>query len=102
MQDLFEQYAYLYENQYTLEAWVIWISLYIQYTGYYICFYIGFLLFLCLCILPFLSFFGLIHSVKIKIKQKKQKKTFDQLQNKVQTDYIFTLDNFTKKKKKHK
>lgn len=100
MKDFFEQYAHLYEGQYTLEAWTIWISLYIQYIGYYVCFYMGFMLLLCLCVLPFLGVFGLVHNVKIKIKQKKQKKIFDQFKNKIQTDYISTLDNFTKKKKK--
>jgi hypothetical protein len=102
MNDFFEQYRSLYENKYTIEAWILWISLWIQYIGYYMCFYAGFFLLLLLCVLPFFSVYGLFHSIKIKIKHKKQKKLFDQFKHKIQTDYISTLDNFSKKKKKSK
>lgn len=99
MKEFFEQYESLYTNN-GIEGWVLWISLWIQYVGYYVCFYIGFLLLVLLCVLPLFSLFGLVHTVKIKIKHKKQKKQQDKLKHKIQTDYINTLDEFTKKKKK--
>ena len=101
MNDFFEQYANLYQNKYTLEAWIIWISLWIQYIGYYICLYVGFLLLVLLCILPFFSLFGLAHSIKIKIKKDKEKKNQKKLKDQISKEYINTLDTF-KKKKKHK
>jgi hypothetical protein len=97
--DFFEQYASLYENRYTLEAWIIWSSLWIQYIGYYVCLYIGFLLLVLLCILPFFSLFGLAHSIKIKIKKDKEKKKQKKLKEQIGKDYINTLDVFKKKKK---
>ena len=98
MNDFFEQYRSLYENRYTLEAWVIWASLWIQYIGYYICLYTGFVLLICLVILPFISMFGIYHGVKIKIKTHKDKKKQKKLKEQIGKDYINTLDTFKKKK----
>jgi hypothetical protein len=101
--DFFEQYASLYENRYTLEAWIIWASLWIQYIGYYVCLYIGFLLLVLLCILPFFSLFGLAHSIQIKIKKDKEKNKQKKYKEYIGKEYVNTLDGFNKtKKKKHK
>ena len=102
MNDFFERYRPLYENRYTLEAWIVWASLYIQYWGYYVCLYLGFLLLICLCILPFISLFGIYHTVKIKIKTDKLNKQKKNFKNYIEKEYISTLDNFTKKKKHKK
>jgi hypothetical protein len=99
MNHFFEQYRSLYENRYTLEAWVIWASLWIQYIGYYVCLYTGFILLICLVILPFISIFGIYHSIKIKIKKDKEKKKQKKLKEQIGKDYINTLDSFKKKKK---
>lgn len=97
----FEKYAHLYQNLYTLEAWFIWLSLWLQYIGYYACLLLGFVLILLLFIFPFMIVYGLIRSVKIKIVKKKNKQ---KIINQLKEEYKNTLDQFNKKskKKKHK
>ncbi len=99
MMNNFEKYAHLYENLYTLEAWFIWLSLWIQYIGYNIALLLGLLLILSLCFLPFMIFFGLINKIKIKIVKKKNK---EKLVDKMKQEYKDTLDKFHKKTKKKK
>lgn len=96
----FEKYAHLYQNLYTLEAWFIWLSLWLQYIGYYVCLLLGFVLILFFFILPFIIFYGLINTVKIKVSKKKNKL---KIVDKMKEEYKDTLDKFhKKKKKKHK
>jgi hypothetical protein len=100
MKEYLEKYQHLCFNN-GLEGWIIWLSLYIQYYGYYVCLYLGFLLLVALCIIPFFSLFGLIYSIKIKIKTNKDNKQKKKFKDNITKDYINTLDTF-KKKKKHK
>lgn len=99
MKDFFETYAHLYEGNYSIESWIIWISLYIQYFGYYFCFYLGFAVLVMLTIAPFVGLAGLFYNIRIKIKHKKQKKLEYSIKNKMQNGYINTLDNISKKRK---
>ena len=102
MNDFFEQHIHLYENRYTLEAWIVYCSLWAQYILYYICLISGFVLLLCLISLPFFTAFGLVKNIKIKIKTNKINKHKKKLKEDVEKEYLKTLDSFTKKKKKHK
>lgn len=103
-ESIFDYYKPLYENSYTLEAWVLWITVWMQYLGYYVCLYGGFLLLIVMAILPIISLTGLAASIKIKFGDKKHKKHKDkqQLEEKMRDSYINKLENVTKKKKKYK
>jgi hypothetical protein len=102
----FEKYAHLYQNLYSLEAWFIWLSLWAQYLGYYLCLLGGFFLLLFLAAAPVFIGLNLIRSVKIKIvSRQKKKKDREKAVRKMKDDYKKALENYTKrvkKKKKHK
>lgn len=97
----FEKYAHLYQNLYTIEAWFIWLSLWLQYIGYHICLLLGLTLVLLIFMFPFIVMYGLMRSVKIKIVKKKNKQ---KIINQLREEYKNTLHQFDKKskKKKHK
>lgn len=103
-ESIFEYYEPLYRDTYTLEAWILWLSLWIQYIGYYVCLYGGFLLLIVMIILPIMSLTGLAGSIKIKLGDKKHKKHKEKqkFEEKMRDNYINKLENITKKKKKHK
>ena len=95
---IFDYFEPMYKNLYTLEAWILWTSVWILYIGYYICLYGGFLLLLVITAIPVFSLMGLIGGIKIKFKHKTHKNK-QKLEEQARDSYINRLESITKKKK---
>ena len=95
---IFDYFEPMYKNLYTLEAWILWASVWILYAGYYICLYGGLLLLIIVIIIPIFSLTGLIGDIKIKLKHKKHKNK-QKLAEQARDSYINRLESVSKKKK---
>jgi ABC-type bacteriocin/lantibiotic exporter with double-glycine peptidase domain len=103
-ESIFDYFEPMYKNLYTLDAWTLWVCVWILYIGYYICLYGGFLLLVTIIIVPVLSLLGLVGNIKIKLTNKQQKKIKqkEKLEASMRDSYINRLENANKKRKKHK
>lgn len=94
---IFEYFEPMYQNLYTLEAWVLWASVWILYIGYYICLCIAFIMLAIIIVVPFLSLKEFVNcGIKIQFGNKKHKQ---KLSEKMRDNYINRLKMVTKKKR---
>lgn len=97
-ESILDYFKPMYQDLYTLEAWILWASVWILYVGYYICLYGGLLLLIIVTIISIFSLTGLIGGIKIKFKRKTHKNK-QKLEEQARDSYINRLESVTKKKK---